>query len=761
MVSFIGSAILSGIGEAAITAREQELKKQEAEKLSADKRKAALTRAQFESDQALLQHRRSMEASRESAKFQSGLIGDREEAADARRVEETKRGEGVTAALLVDELARDDELKAALYRHELDKITEKGNQDRLTANFKNRRERLIERMETKQVAPISRIGISSELLGADTLVTNEDLTKLDIIKEIPGINYSTTTFVERSIERAEHDLSAVQEKNWGETEADHLKTFNTLPTKLQQRLAEAVTIKFNAVKKGLRESGGYPDTDILRFTPKMVGLSPVESSIMNGVVLNNLRTQNPELRDVQDTLTKVSNAPTFSDTVAGQGGPLNMENSKVRKALYANPTFVDILNNRASKNTIVAAFNNPANTFPEVSRLLGTDNMETLQNEVFKILTDSQAMYVRVGGGPQIRVASNFAEVDQTTSRMGRNRQLLTAQQVGSTGIRGATALADPNTITSVSISSLSSTLGGVLTAADDFLQTFFNVKQNKSGSVPNPVEFVQSQLIASTPETGFTAIKDKIEELAQSSAVVNSADNGVRKDALAKALRRIEKEEKIHLAAQKKLAGGSLDEKERMNVITTQLFNIQRTAFTFQLASLLQGGASGNSVSTQDFERVFESLWGVVGNSEAERKTALFVSFANGYIIKEQIVAEIVGAEKNVVKASDGKPYDTTHSAIKTYRRANVEILQDLLSSGSKTDLIKFYSLIGVTIPPEVIGLNPDGTKAGTEANIQPSYSSGSSSALTQQLTDSFRGEQSPDAKPDAPKPANVFKRD
>tara|TARA_R110000822_G_scaffold181874_1_gene321571 strand:+ start:1327 stop:3600 length:2274 start_codon:yes stop_codon:yes gene_type:complete len=717
MVSFIGSAILSGVGEGASQIVDAQLKKELEESKITKAAEAQTARdvrqAQVDSDAAQRSHKDQMTRTREASRqTQLELIATEERAEVLARNERIRVAELLEARIGTEANVATDLAAANINKLEREQklLAEReialSKQNTAGKLMEARQERLAKSFETKDLPPIERIGPSPSIFEVDPSSGKAARTETtgDLIKDTPGKDFGTKTGPERRVEEADFTLSSLVEKNWGTTEQEHIDNFNILPEELQQRISKALLYKFNAVKEELLKVEKLPEGVIARVLPKQVGFSDVEASIMNGIVLERLETSDPERRSHQKETATRAGSKVFRDTVQAQFGPMNMDPVELekRKKLYKNPNFALLLNPSTPKEKTLSIVNNPE-LFPELG--VSADEPENLITELEPYLTPAQPFIVPIGSGIRTRVSPIHPEI-KTKGGEKTNRQENTARQVGATVLRGARSLANPGTITSRAVSSLSGYIGDIRTWYDDALQTFGVTKNQTGKAVTDKIKFLEDELKAANPDAAFNRLEKQLESLTNNPEMITGHKDGdQRREALVEALGGVEAARKKYKEAQEKLKDGGLTDDERMNVITTQLFDIQRTALTFQLASLLQGGASGNSVSTADFERVFESLWGTVGQTEEDKKTALFTSFASAYVIQEQILSESAGNDQNIVSYG-GKSYNTTHPVVRLHAANSVKVLQDLLSEGTKESLVEFYRLIGVTIPPKVIGL-------------------------------------------------------
>ena len=737
MVSFIGSAILRGVGEGASQIVDAQLKKEleESKITKAAEAQAArdVRQAQVQSDAAQRAHTDQMERTADRLRLEGDALIAKEDRQAVRDEEERIR----KAELLEAEIATKADVATALANANINKVEREqqlkgereialSQENTLGRIMENRHKRLAESFETKDLPPIERVGPSPSIFEVDPSSGKAARTETtgDLIKNTPGKNFGTKTGPERRVEEADFTLSSLVEKNWGTTEEEHLANFNILPKELQQRISKALLYKFNAVKESLLKSQPELSEDVVaRVLPKHVGFTGVEASIMNGIVLERLETDEPERRAHQKVMAKMADTRFFNETVQAQFGPVDMTPAELekRQTLYKNPNFAMLLNPSTPKEKTLSIVNNPE-LFPELG--VSADEPENLITELEPYLTAAQPFIVPIGSSIQTRVSPRHPEI-KTKGGEKTNRQENTARQVGATVLRGARSLANPGTITSRAVSSLSGRIGDIRTWYDDMLQTFGITKNQTGKAVTDKIKFLENELIKANPDAAFDKLESQLQSLINNPEMITGHKDGdQRRDALAQALGGVEDARKRYKKAQEQLKAGGLSDDERMNVITTQLFDIQRTALTFQLASLLQGGASGNSVSTADFERVFESLWGTVGQTEEDKKTALFTSFASAYVIQEQILSESAGNDQNIVSYG-GKSYNTTHPVVRLHAANSVKVLQDLLSEGTKESLVEFYRLIGVTIPPKVIGLAQAGDDEATPEQLRAAISS------------------------------------
>ena len=578
-----------------------------------------------------------------------------------------------------------------------------------------------------------------------------------LVERRRGRNSTATTMEEREREQSLRAINAVTWNNplWTDDPEQHRKLFNTMDPKFRDQLTQSLIIDYNTRVKNYKKAAGLGDNDNYEPLPEDLGYEKggAKITLLNDAIKMSIGDNfDPRLLKAAQHFMPSADY----NTLAMYHKTIPTRDYPVYEALKNNKAFNRLMYDRLTEEEAFAIFSNPK-SFEGI----GIENTEQAQAFVLKALKGfTQVRQKR--GGVTTPLMQNLVVMEKGAKSVAV-RIVSTAEGVISSSEIAAASLLTPGTITSEFVAQASGTVGRVKTAVKDGALVFgidISATGKSVADRTNSLVTSFSNVSEATAREGFVKILNGYADSNAEGGYVQGLTGVLRglekqrednpkaaginqKIATIKTtIKNLESQEEAFIANTKKL-NSDISYEDKVNIVSSQLFAMVRTELSFKLASLLQGGASGTNVSTQDFERVYESLWKPMGANPEDIRLGYLTSLASARVMAEKIKNSFSGPSdiQNIVKLGRGtneKEYFVNNPVVNAIQNGQIRDLTEFLRVPNEANLRSFWTKLGVgttisTVGPsggagEVpvkpagvtkskFGLTPEQSKAASEA--------------------------------------------
>ena len=655
----------------------------------------------------------------------------KEDALDARAVK-------TAAAQMKAILARSDaSIKAATLAHNRNRNRDESKL-RLKASLdldnQERKQRLIDNAGDMQEIKGQTLGKFNPQQEATGELNNYS----SLVERRRGKNSTATTMAERERERSLRAINAVTWNNplWTDDPEQHRKLFNTMDPKFRDQLTQSLIKDYNVRVQDYKKAAGLGDNDNYEPLPEELGYEKggAKITILNDAIKMSVGDNfDPTLLNAAQHFLPSADY----NTLAMYHKTIPTRDYPVYEALKKNPAFNSLMFDRLTEEESFAIFSNPK-SFEGI----GIENTE--QAQAFM-----QNLVVMEKGAKSVAV-----------------RIVSTAEGVINSSEIAAASLLTPGTITSEFVAQASGTVGRVKTAVKDGALVFgidISATGKSVADRTNSLVTSFSNVSDAKAKEGFARILNGYDDSNAEGGYVQGLTGVLRglekqREANPKAaginqkiatikttIKNLESQEEAFIANTKKLNDPNTSYEDKVNIVSSQLFAMVRTELSFKLASLLQGGASGTNVSTQDFERVYESLWKPMGANPEDIRLGYLTSLASARVMAEKIKNSFSGPSdiQNIVRLGRGtseESYFVNNPVVNAIQNGQIRDLTEFLRVPNEANLRSFWTKLGVgtTISPVgpsggsgEVPVKPAGVNKST-FGLTPAQSKAASEALT-----------------------------
>ena len=583
----------------------------------------------------------------------------------------------------------------------------------LTQEAEDRKQRLIDKAGDMPLIREQGFGKFNPRQEATGELNNYSL----LVEKRLGKNSTATTMEERKRERSLRAINAVTWDNplWTNDPEQHRKLFNTMDPKFRDQLTQALVADYNVRVQDYKIARGLGPNDNYEPLPEDLGYEKggAKITLLNDAIKMSVGDNfDPSLLKAAQHFmpsTDYNTLAMYHKTIPARDYP-------VYEALKNNPAFNSLMNERLTEEQAFAIFSNPK-SFEGI----GIENTEQAQAFVLKALKGfTQVRQKR--GGVTTPLMQNLVKMKEG-ARSVAVRIVSTAEGVINSSEIAAASLLTPGTITSEFIQQASGTVGRVRTAVKDGARVFgIDISATGESVVDktNSIATSLSNISEAKAKEGFAKILNGyVDSNAEGGYVQGLAgvlreleqqreDNpraaGINQKiaTVERTIENLKEEQETFIANTKKLNDPNTRYEDKVNIVSSQLFAMVRTELSFKLASLLQGGASGTNVSTQDFERVYESLWKPMGTDPAAIRLGYLTSLASARVMAEKIKNSFSGPNdiQNIVRLGKGNneaDYFVNNPVVNAIQNGQIRDLTQFLREPNEANLRNFWTKLGV----------------------------------------------------------------